>query len=62
MNGFNDFLDNLVAETEKALHNLSNVEGADNAKNLLKEVQDAIKANDIDKLNKILEENGNSIK
>ena len=61
MNGFDDFINNLIAETEKAIINLQSVEGSDSEKTLLQEVQNALKANDIDALNKIIEKNGNQV-
>ena len=61
MNGFEGFIDNLIQETEKAILNLQSVEGSDKEKSLLKEVQDALLANDIDKLNEIVQKNGNII-
>jgi len=61
MNGFDDFINNLIHETEKALISLQAVEGSENEKALLQEVQNALKANDIDALNKIIERNGNQV-
>jgi hypothetical protein len=61
MNGFDGFIDNLIQETERAILNLQSVECTDKEKSLLKEVQDALKANDIDKLNEIIEKNGDKL-
>lgn len=61
MNGFEDFLNGLIAESEKAIMSLSEIEGSEETINLLTEVQEAIKVNDIDKLNKIVEEHGDII-
>lgn len=60
MNGFEELIENLLAETEKAIMNLSNIEGSESSQALLREVQNAIKSNDIDKLNQIIQENGNT--
>lgn len=61
MNGFDEIINGLIAETEKTIMNLSNVEGSENVQALLKEVQDAIKSNDVDKLNQIMKEYGDKI-
>lgn len=61
MNGFDEIINGLIAETEKTIMNLSNVEGSENVQALLKEVQDAIKSNDTDKLNQIMEQYGDKI-
>lgn len=61
MNGFDGFIDNLIQETEKAILNLQSVEGTDEQKSLLREVQNALKANDIDKLNEIVQKNGDKL-
>jgi ribosomal protein S20 len=61
MNGFDEIINGLIAETEKTIMNLSNVEGSENVKSLLKEVQTAIKSNDVDKLNQIMKEYGDKI-
>lgn len=61
MNGFDEIINGLIAETEKTIMNLSNVEGSENVKALLKEVQTAIKSNDVDKLNQIMKEYGDKI-
>jgi hypothetical protein len=61
MNGFDEIISGLIAETEKTIMNLSNVEGSENIQALLKEVQDAIKSNDTDKLNQIMEQYGDKI-
>lgn len=61
MNGFDEIINGLIAETEKTIMNLSNVEGSENVKALLKEVQTAIKSNDTDKLNQIMKEYGDKI-
>ena len=61
MNGFDEIISGLIAETEKTIMNLSNVEGSENIQALLKEVQDAVKSNDTDKLNQIMEQYGDKI-
>lgn len=61
MNGFDEIINGLIAETEKTIMNLSNIEGSESVRSLLKEVQDAIKSNDIDKLNQIMEQHGDKI-
>ena len=61
MNGFDEIISGLIAETEKTIMNLSNVEGSANVQALLKEVQDAVKSNDTDKLNQIMEQYGDKI-
>jgi ribosomal protein S20 len=61
MNGFDEIINGLIAETEKTIMNLSNVEGSEDVKALLKEVQTAIKSNDVDKLNQIMKEYGDKI-
>jgi len=61
MNGFDEIINGLIAETEKTIMNLSNVEGSENVQALLKEVQTAIKSNDVDKLNQIMKEYGDKI-
>ena len=61
MNGFDEMINELISETEKTIMNLSNVEGSESVKSLLKEVQDAIKSNDTDKLNQIMEQHGDKI-
>jgi hypothetical protein len=61
MNGFDEIINGLITETEKTIMNLSNVEGSESVKSLLKEVQDAIKSNDTDKLNQIMEQHGDKI-
>jgi|688.fasta_scaffold378672_2 DNA-binding FadR family transcriptional regulator len=58
MNGFDEIINGLIAETEKTIMNLSNIEGSESVQSLLKEVQDAIKSNDIEKLNQIMEQHG----
>lgn len=62
MNGFEDFMNGLVHECEKAIMNLSEVDGSESTKQMLKDVQNAIKNDDIDTLNKIVKENGDIIK
>lgn len=61
MNGFEELIENLLSETEKAIMNLSNIEGSESSQALLREVQNAIKSNDINKLNQIIQENGDKI-
>ncbi len=61
MNGFDEIISGLIAETEKTIMNLSNVEGSEDIQALLKKVQDAIKSNDTDKLNQIMEQYGDKI-
>lgn len=61
MNGIDDFLNNLISETERMMMNLSNVEGSENVKELIADVQDAIKNGNVDKLNQIVNENGDKI-
>ena len=61
MNGFDEIINGLIAETEKTIMNLSNVKGSEDVKALLKEVQTAIKSNDVDKLNQIMKEYGDKI-
>jgi hypothetical protein len=58
MNGFDEIINGLIAETEKTIMNLSNVEGSESVQSLLKEVQDAIKSNDTEKLNQIMKQHG----
>jgi len=62
MNGFEELLESLVSETEKAILNLSNIEGSESTQELLREVQNAIKSNDVEKLNQIIQEHGDKIK
>lgn len=61
MNGIDDFLNNLMSETERMMMNLSDIEGNENVKDLIADVQDAIKNGDIDKLNQIVNENGDKL-
>jgi len=61
MNGFEELLESLVSETEKAILNLSNIEGSESTQELLREVQNAIKSNDVEKLNQIIQEHGDKI-
>lgn len=61
MEGFENFLSGLIHECEKTIMNLSNCEGSEESKQVLKSVQDAIKNDDIDSLNKIIKENGSII-
>lgn len=60
MNGIDEFLNNLISETERMMMNLSNVEGSENVKELIADVQDAIKNGDVDKLNQIVKEHGDN--
>lgn len=59
MDGFDDFINNLIAETEKAIINMSNIDGGQKGVDVLKQVQNALKSNDVDKLNEIIKEHGN---
>ena len=52
---------NLISETEKALLNLSQIDNGTKGIEVLKQVQDALKNNDIDKLNEIIKEHGDKI-
>lgn len=61
MNGIDEFLNNLISETERMMMNISNVQGSENLKELIVDVQDAIKKGDVDKLNQIVSENGDKL-
>lgn len=61
MNPFEQFIENLIGETEKAILSLSNIEGDEKGKSLLLDVQNALKSNDINKLNEIIKENGDKL-
>lgn len=58
MNGFEEMIGNLISETEKAILNLKQIDGGQKGIDLLTQVQDALKNNDIDKLNEIIKEHG----
>lgn len=58
MDGFEQMIGNLISETEKAILNLKEIDGGQKGVDLLNQVQDALKNNDIDKLNEIIKEHG----
>lgn len=58
MNGFDEIIGNLISETEKAILNIKQIDGGQKGVDLLNQVQDALKNNDIDKLNEIIKEHG----
>lgn len=59
MNPINDYIQSLLYEAEKAIVTLQSYEGTEESIDLMKKVQEAIKNDDIETLNKIIEENGN---
>jgi CO dehydrogenase/acetyl-CoA synthase beta subunit len=60
MNEFSNYIEGLIHETQRAIVNMETFEGTAESIELMKSVQEAMKNGDIETLNKIIQENGNT--